>query len=88
MRWLIVEDALRDRKGHWFEYLGTFDRELRVLGDDVVILADRSAEPFLVENCKCSRCFPTPSGIAWATEQMRFAVTCACQSTHGRRIVP
>ena len=21
MRWLIVEDALRDRKGHWFNYL-------------------------------------------------------------------
>jgi len=31
MRWLIVEDALRDRKGHWFEYLGTFARELRAL---------------------------------------------------------
>ena len=40
MRWLIVEDALRDRKGHWFEYLGTFARELRMLGDDVTILAD------------------------------------------------
>ncbi len=49
MRWLIVEDALRDRKGHWFEYLGTFARELRALGDDVTILADRAAEPFLRE---------------------------------------
>ncbi|MEI9864586.1 MAG: hypothetical protein WDN00_08545 [Limisphaerales bacterium] len=35
MRWLIVEDALRDRKGHWFEYLGTFARELRALDDEV-----------------------------------------------------
>ena len=49
MRWLIVEDALRDRKGHWFEYLGTFARELRALGDDVTILADRAAEAFLIE---------------------------------------
>jgi len=49
MRWLIVEDALRDRKGHWFEYLGTFVRELRVLGDEVTILGDRAAEPFLRE---------------------------------------
>jgi glycosyltransferase involved in cell wall biosynthesis len=49
MRWLIVEDALRDRKGHWFEYLGTFARELRAVGDDVTILADRSAEPFLLQ---------------------------------------
>ena len=58
MRWLIVEDALRDRKGHWFEYLGTFDRELRVLGDDVVILADRSAEPFLVEKLQVQPVLP------------------------------
>ena len=21
MKWLIVEDALKDRKGHWLEYL-------------------------------------------------------------------
>jgi glycosyltransferase involved in cell wall biosynthesis len=58
MRWLIVEDALRDRKGHWFEYLGTFARELRCLGDDVVILADRSAEPFLVEQLRVRPVLP------------------------------
>ena len=49
MRWLIVEDALPDRKGHWFEYVETFARELRALGDQVTVLADRAAEPFLVE---------------------------------------
>jgi len=38
MRWLIVEDALRDRKGHWLEYVSTFVRELRALGDEVVVL--------------------------------------------------
>ena len=41
MRWLIVEDALRDRKGHWAEYIGTFLRGLEKQGDEVVILCDR-----------------------------------------------
>lgn len=58
MRWLIVEDALRDKKGHWFEYLGTFDRELRALGDDVTILADHSAEPFVIEQLQARPVLP------------------------------
>jgi glycosyltransferase involved in cell wall biosynthesis len=58
MRWLIVEDALRNKKGHWFEYLGTFARELRALGDDVTILADRSAEPFIVEQLQAKPVLP------------------------------
>ena len=58
MRWLIVEDALRDHKGHWFEYLGTFARELRALGDNVTILSDRSAESFLVEQLQAQSVLP------------------------------
>jgi glycosyltransferase involved in cell wall biosynthesis len=58
MRWLIVEDALRDRNGHWFEYLGTFARELRALGDEVTLLADRAAEPFLVEQLRVQPVLP------------------------------
>src|SRR5882724_1559844 len=58
MRWLIVEDALRDRKGHWFEYVGSFTRELGLLGDEVVILADRSAEPFLIEQLRVRPVLP------------------------------
>lgn len=58
MRWLIVEDALRNKKGHWYEYLGTFARELRALGDDVTILADRSAERFLVEQLQVQPVLP------------------------------
>jgi hypothetical protein len=38
MKWLIVEDALRDRKGHWLEYVSTFVRGLTALGDEVAIL--------------------------------------------------
>ncbi len=48
MRWLIIEDALRDRKGHWFEYITAFHDGLQALGDEVEILADRRAEPEVV----------------------------------------
>lgn len=58
MRWLIVEDALRDRKGHWFEYLGTFARELQALGDEVVILGDCAAEPFVREQLRAQPVLP------------------------------
>ena len=49
MKWLIIEDALRDRKGHWLEYVSTFVRELRALGDEVVVLCDRKAQGFVLE---------------------------------------
>ena len=49
MKWLIVEDALRDRRGHWLEYVSTFVRGLRALGDEVVVLGDREAEGFILE---------------------------------------
>ncbi len=49
MRWWIFEDALRDRKGHWSEYLQTFRRGLESEGDEVRIFADRECEPALTE---------------------------------------
>ena len=49
MRWWIFEDALRDRKGHWSEYLQTFRRGLEAEGDQVRIFADRQCEPALAE---------------------------------------
>lgn len=58
IRWLIVEDALRDRKGHWFEYLITFWRDLRELGDEVTVLADRKAKPFIIEHFKAHPVLP------------------------------
>jgi glycosyltransferase involved in cell wall biosynthesis len=48
MKWLIVEDALRDRKGHWLEYVSTFVRGLKALGDEVAVLCDRKAEGFVM----------------------------------------
>lgn len=49
LNWLIVEDALRDKWGHWVEYLQTFRRGLEECGDGVAILCDRRAEPGIVE---------------------------------------
>lgn len=50
MHWLIIEDALRDRKGHWAEYIGTFCRGLKQLGDEVTILCDCKAEEFITSS--------------------------------------
>jgi glycosyltransferase involved in cell wall biosynthesis len=57
-RWLIVEDALRDRKGHWFEYVQTFKRGLEELGDEVTILVDKEAEPFIRRQLAARACLP------------------------------
>ncbi len=43
--WWIVEDALRDRKGHWVEYLQTLQRGLAAKGDQVRFLASRECVP-------------------------------------------
>jgi glycosyltransferase involved in cell wall biosynthesis len=45
MRWWIVEDALRDHKGHWFEYLRTFQSGLAAEGDQVRFFASRECVP-------------------------------------------
>jgi glycosyltransferase involved in cell wall biosynthesis len=47
MRWLIAEDSLESRKGHWFEYLQGFAKKLPLFGDEVEIAVSRSAEPFI-----------------------------------------
>jgi hypothetical protein len=41
MHWWIVEDALRGRQGHWFEYLRTFQRGLEAQGDQVHFFASK-----------------------------------------------
>jgi len=48
-QWWIFEDALRDRRGHWSEYLQTFRRGLEAEGDEVRIFADQQCEPALAE---------------------------------------
>lgn len=58
MRWLIVEDALRDRSGHWFEYISTFKQGLTELGDEVTILADQDTQPFIQESLDAQPVLP------------------------------
>jgi glycosyltransferase involved in cell wall biosynthesis len=80
MRWLMVEDALRDRAGHWFEYVRTLAEGLRELGDEVVILADRNAEPFIVEALGAAPVLPDSiwhrmsDGAGAATRYLRVPV--------------
>jgi glycosyltransferase involved in cell wall biosynthesis len=50
MRWLIVEDSLESREGHWFEYLKGFHQELSALGDQVELLVSKQAKPFIQEH--------------------------------------
>jgi glycosyltransferase involved in cell wall biosynthesis/lysophospholipase L1-like esterase len=50
MKWLIVEDALRNRWGHWLEYVSTFVRGLDGTGDQVAILCDQDAEEHVVSS--------------------------------------
>lgn len=57
-RWLIVEDALRDRKGHWLEWVSTFDRGFREQGDEVTILADSEVEPDIREALRVEPVLP------------------------------
>ena len=44
LRWWVVEDALRDRTGHWFEYLQSFQRGLAAEGDQVRFFASKECE--------------------------------------------
>ena len=58
MRWLIVEDALKDRKGHWLEWVTTFDRGFRDLGDEVTVLADAAVEKDICDSLRAEAILP------------------------------
>ena len=58
MKWWILDDALRDERGHYFEYVRTFKRELGELGDETMVFADRTAEPWLLEALDASPRLP------------------------------
>jgi glycosyltransferase involved in cell wall biosynthesis len=58
MRWLIIEDSIESRRGHWFEYLENFCRDLPTLGDEVTVLASRLAERFIQTRLGAIPCLP------------------------------
>jgi glycosyltransferase involved in cell wall biosynthesis len=59
MRWLIVEEALRDRKGHWFEAISTFYQGFRGMGDEVVVVADAAVQPDIRDSLAIVPILPT-----------------------------
>jgi glycosyltransferase involved in cell wall biosynthesis len=59
MRWLIIEDALQDRTGHWFESMRTFRDGLVALGDDVRLVVSKKAEPFIIDQLNARPVLPS-----------------------------
>ena len=53
-----MEDALRDRKGHWFEFLSTFRRGLVAAGDKVKIFASRECDPVVAAALQAEAILP------------------------------
>jgi len=58
MKWLIVEDSLESRRGHWFEYIEGFCRKLPLLGDDVTLLVSKKAEDFIINSLNANPILP------------------------------
>ena len=58
MHWWIVEDALRGRQGHWFEYLRTFHRGLQAQGDQVRFFASNECTSEVAAVFKAERVLP------------------------------
>ncbi|MGJ8696671.1 MAG: hypothetical protein ACSHYF_10160 [Verrucomicrobiaceae bacterium] len=60
-RILIVEEALRDQNGHWYEYNHAIVEEARARGHEVAVLAHRDIEVGLKDELGASAFFPVTS---------------------------
>lgn len=58
MKFLIAEEALIDRKGHWFEYITTISNQFRASGDEVRIAANSNAVEEILTELKADAVFP------------------------------
>jgi glycosyltransferase involved in cell wall biosynthesis len=58
MKWLIVEDALRNKQGHWVEYINTFRDAFLAIGDSVEVLCDAGAEQWLIDKLDAKPVLP------------------------------
>ena len=58
MHWFIFEDALRDKRGHYFEYVKTFKNGLEECGDRVDIFVSSEAEPWVLESLSARPLLP------------------------------
>ena len=60
MRLLIVEEALKDRRGHWYEYNRAIVAEAK-RGAEVMVLAHRDLEPAIAAELGATPFFPATS---------------------------
>ncbi len=58
MKFLIAEEALIDRKGHWFEYITTISNQFRASGDEVRIAANSQAVEEILNELQADAVFP------------------------------
>lgn len=58
MKFLIAEEALVDRRGHWFEYLTTISKQFRASGDEVKIAANQNATEEILNELDADAVFP------------------------------
>ena len=75
MKWLIVEDALKTRNGHWLEFVGTFKIGLSELGDAVEILGPQDADRSVIEELGMKAILP-PSLWCRAKNSSRLRRAC------------
>ncbi len=58
MNWWIIEDALKGKRGHYFEYVRTFKEGLEAEGDNVRIFVDHTGEDWLVDKLGVEKILP------------------------------
>lgn len=58
LSWLIVEDSLESRTGHWFEYLDGFQQDLRQDGHSARFLLSRQAEAMITGHFRAKPSLP------------------------------
>lgn len=60
-RVLIVEEALKNRSGHWYEYNRAIVEEARKRGHEVILLAHKDIESDICEELEATPYFPVTS---------------------------
>lgn len=68
LNWLIIEDGLKDFHGHFLDFVTTFVRGLRELGDQVTVLCARGASESVVEQ---TGALPLMPDARWRTGSLR-----------------
>ncbi len=73
MKFLIAEEALIDRKGHWFEYITTISNQFRASGDEVRIAANSNAVEEILTELEADAVFPDSAWSKSENEKSRFS---------------